>query len=263
MNLPSNTRSLVAVGIFCAVAGAWLTFVTEARTRSLRGETSSEATSQHSPDRPGVVAAAMEAGSQGARSPELTRAEVGEERWSSLPPSSRRRNDGADQRPRVATTEVERVAAARRQLEFLELQKPENFLAIFDVMKHENGGNPKQLETARAESHRYIIARTKVLERMLRRFIDDPGADQGLEKDALAHLDETFRAKVGSLARDIPGVVNIQEILTTTTLKAPAFAEPPADEAAEPNEDVVDRNHESDQSSIQSTGAAHDQSRPK
>jgi hypothetical protein len=263
MKLPSNIRSLVAVGIFSAVAGAWLTFVTEARTRSLRGGTSTETTSQPSPDSPDVAAAAMAAASQGVPSPEFSRAELGEERSSSSPSSSRRRNVAADQRPRVAPTEVERVAAARRQLDFLERQKPENFLAIFDVMKHENGGNPKQLETARAESHRYIIARTKVLERMLRRFIDDPEADQGLEKDALARLDDTFRAKVDSLARDIPGVVNIQEILTTTTLKAPAFAEPPADEPGEPNENVVDRNDESDQSSIPSTGAAHDQSRPK
>jgi len=45
MNLPSNTRSLLAFGIFCIVAGAWLTFVTAARTQSLRGEPSVTSTS--------------------------------------------------------------------------------------------------------------------------------------------------------------------------------------------------------------------------
>ena len=45
MNLPSNVRSLVAFGFFCTVAGAWLTFVTEARTRSLRAELFAESTS--------------------------------------------------------------------------------------------------------------------------------------------------------------------------------------------------------------------------
>jgi len=44
MNLPSNVRSLVALGFFCTVAGAWLTFLTEARTRSLRAELFSEST---------------------------------------------------------------------------------------------------------------------------------------------------------------------------------------------------------------------------
>ena len=45
MNLPSNVRSLVALGFFCTGAGAWLTFVTEARTRSLRAEMFAESTS--------------------------------------------------------------------------------------------------------------------------------------------------------------------------------------------------------------------------
>jgi hypothetical protein len=35
MTLPSNFRSLVAFGIFCVVAGAWLTLVTEVRARPL------------------------------------------------------------------------------------------------------------------------------------------------------------------------------------------------------------------------------------
>jgi hypothetical protein len=260
MNLPSNIRSLVVLGIFCAVAGAWLTFVTEARTRSLSDPNSAGSTSIAPPtSASGLPPRSTDTSLAGStESLHARRAIVGP----MGAPSGAARKIGAEGPP-AAPTDAERVASARRQLEFLELQKPENFLAIFDVMKQENGGNPKQLETARAESHRYIIARTKVLERMLRRFIDDPGADQGLEKDALASLDETFRAKVDSLARDMPAVANIQEILTTTTLKAPPFAEPPADEPEEPSEDVVDRHYESDQSSIQSPGAAHDQSSQK
>ena len=259
MNLPSNIRSLLAFGVFCAVGAAWLTSVTAARTRSLSDPTSAEPTS---------IAPATSASGLASRSTDTSLAGSAESlharRAIVAPgaPSGAARKIGAEGH-RAAPTDAERVASARRQLEFLELQKPENFLAIFDVMKHENRGNTNQLETARAESHRYIIARTKVLERMLRRFIDDPQTDHGLEKDALTRLDETFRAKVDSLARDIPAVANVQEILTTTTLKAPAFAESPADEPGEPNENVVDQNYESDQSSIQSPGAAHDQSSQK
>jgi hypothetical protein len=39
MTLPSNVRSLFAFGVFCAVAGAWLTLVTEARTAHLTSDT--------------------------------------------------------------------------------------------------------------------------------------------------------------------------------------------------------------------------------
>lgn len=39
MTLPSNVRSLFAFGVFCAVGGAWLTLVTEARTASLTSDT--------------------------------------------------------------------------------------------------------------------------------------------------------------------------------------------------------------------------------
>jgi hypothetical protein len=39
MTLPSNVRSLIACGAFCAVGGAWLTLVTEIRTLPLRPDT--------------------------------------------------------------------------------------------------------------------------------------------------------------------------------------------------------------------------------
>jgi hypothetical protein len=231
MNLPSNFRSLVAFGLFWAVGGAWLTFVTEARTRSLRGETS-EATTSHPPG--SSSAAAKHTGADRGLSsfPRAARAAQ-----TASPGPAGHVTSAA--RPRSAPTDVERIATARRELEFLELQKPENFLAMFDMMKGENRGDAKQLEAARAESHRYIIARTKVLERMLRRFIDDPSSDQSLETDALARLDDAFRAKVDSFARDIPDVANVQEILTTTTLKAPSFTDRVVDEP-EASNDIAD-----------------------
>ena len=237
MNLPSNARSLLAFGIFCTVAGAWLTFVTAARTRSLRGEPSVTSTAMDSAGSSNAVPSPPTdtARSESKDSPSSSRAILAR---SNGAPGAEPKN--AAERRRAAPTEAERVAAARRQLEFLELQKPENFLAIFDMINDESRGNAKQLETARAESHRYIVARTRVLERMLRRFIDDPDADHGLETEALARLDDAFRAKVESLARDIPAVANIQEILTTTTLRAPAFTEQPSDESQASNEVVVD-----------------------
>jgi len=236
MNFPSNIRSLLAFGVFCAAGAAWLTSATEAGTRSLRDPSTAGSMSvAPNTSAGGLASRSTDTSPAGtAESPHARRATVAP----GAPSGAARRIEGKG--PRAAPTDAEKVAAARRQLEFLELQKPENFLAIFDMMKNENRGTAKQLETARAESHRYIIARTNVLERMLRRFIDDPAADQGLETDALARLDEAFRTKVDSLARDIPAVANVQEILTTTTLKAPAFAEPPADEPEEPHENVVD-----------------------
>ena len=237
MNLPSNARSLFAFGIFCTVAGAWLTFMTAARTRSLRGEPSVTSTAMVPAGSSIAVAShptdSARSGSKDALTTTRARFAPSEEALGD-------ERKSAAERRRAAPTEAERVAAAGRQLEFLELQEPENFLAIFDMIKSESPGNAKQLETARAESHRYIIARTRVLERMLRRFIDDPDADHGLETEALARLDDAFRSKLESLARDIPAVANLQEILTTTTLKAPAFTEQPSDESRASNEDVVD-----------------------
>jgi hypothetical protein len=100
---------------------------------------------------------------------------------------------------------------------------------VFDMMKQENRWDNRVLETARAASHGYILARTRVLEGMLRRFIDDPDADRGSETDALARLDDEFKQRIDSLARDVPALTNLQEILTTTSLKAPTFAEPDRD----------------------------------
>ena len=42
MTLPSNVRSLVALGLFSFLGGAWLTLATEARTRAFRREAKAE-----------------------------------------------------------------------------------------------------------------------------------------------------------------------------------------------------------------------------
>jgi hypothetical protein len=118
------------------------------------------------------------------------------------------------------------VSAAHRELEQLEVQEPQNFLAIFDMMREDAPGRDKTLEEGRRASHAYILARMRILEQMLRRFIDDPESDHTVESDALAHLDADFKQTVDTLARDVPSLASIQEILTPTTLKAPAFADP-------------------------------------
>ena len=118
------------------------------------------------------------------------------------------------------------VETAHRELQLLEVQDPQNFLAIFDMMREEAQGHDKALETGRSASHAYILARMRVLERMLRRFIDDPDGDRTLETDELARVDADFKQTIDSLARDVPPLANVQEILTTTMLKAPAFTDP-------------------------------------
>jgi hypothetical protein len=118
------------------------------------------------------------------------------------------------------------VAAAHRELELLEVQEPKNFLAIFDMLREEEHWNEKTIEAGRRESHAYVLARMRILEHMLRRFIDDPESDHALESDALAHLDTDFQGKMDALARDVPPMANLQELITTTMLKAPAFTDP-------------------------------------
>ena len=118
------------------------------------------------------------------------------------------------------------VNVAHRELETLELQEPKYFLAVFDMMKDEDRWDEKTLEAGRSESHRYILARMKVLSGMLRRFIDDPESDYTLETDRLAEIDDEFKTRIDALSRDVPALANIQELLTNTILKAPAFTDP-------------------------------------
>ncbi|HMJ54426.1 MAG TPA: hypothetical protein VK540_20230 [Polyangiaceae bacterium] len=218
MKLPSHIRSPRAMGILCIVGGAWLTLATETRTRPLYRPTETQASSS-----PSALGAAQER-------PRASKTDPAQDaRKSARYPGAARASVGGAM-PRPAASAIpegreERVAAARRELELLSVQKPENFLAVFDMMKQENRWDDKVLEGARAASHGYILARTRVLEGMLRRFIDDPDGDRGLETDALARLDDEFKQRIDSLARDIPALTNLQEILTTTSLKAPTFAE--------------------------------------
>jgi hypothetical protein len=123
-------------------------------------------------------------------------------------------------------TREERLAIARRELDFLEVQDPSNFLALFDMMKRQNRWDEGKLTALKEESHGYIVERTRVLTQMLRRFIDDPDCDHALEMDSLRILDRNFKEKVDWLARDIPDIGNVQEILATTTLRVPTFADP-------------------------------------
>jgi hypothetical protein len=118
------------------------------------------------------------------------------------------------------------VNVAHRELEALELQEPKYFLTVFDMMKEEERWDEKTLEAGRGETHRYILARMKILSGMLRRFIDDPESDHTLETDLLAELDDQFKTKIAALSRDVPALSNVQQLLTSTTLKAPAFADP-------------------------------------
>jgi hypothetical protein len=126
--------------------------------------------------------------------------------------------------PRMDEEQKRLVATAHRELEQLAVQEPTNFLAIFDMMK-EGKGSEKAIEAGRRASHAYILARTHILEGMLRRFIDDPESDDTLETDALARLDADFRAKIDALTADVPAMASLQEVLTTTILKAPAFTD--------------------------------------
>lgn len=118
------------------------------------------------------------------------------------------------------------VNVAHRELEALELQEPKYFLAVFDMMKEEERWDEKTLEAGRRESHRYILARMKVLSGMLRRFIEDPESDHTLESDLLAEIDDDFKTKIDALSRDVPALADVQRLLTSTTLKAPAFTDP-------------------------------------
>ena len=135
----------------------------------------------------------------------------------------------ASRAPAPRSTSEERarlVETAHRELALLEVQEPKNFLALFDLMREDAPGQDKTLQAGRSASHAYILARMTILERMLRRFIDDPDSDRTLESDALASLDADFKQTIDSLARDVPSMASVQEILTTTMLKAPAFTDP-------------------------------------
>jgi len=92
-------------------------------------------------------------------------------------------------------------------------------------MKESGKGSEIAIDAGRRASHAYILARTHILEGMLRRFIDDPESDHTLETDALARLDASFRAKIDALTTDVPAMASLQEVLTTTILKAPAFTD--------------------------------------
>ena len=135
---------------------------------------------------------------------------------------------------RVATAQAVRrpseerarlVETAQRELALLEVQEPANFLALFDLMREDAPDHDKALEAGRAASHAYILARMRILEGMLRRFIDNPDGDRTLETDVLARVDADFKQTIDSLARDVPSMASVQEILTTTMLKAPAFTD--------------------------------------
>lgn len=228
MKLPTDVRALFAFGILCIVVGAGLTFAIVSRTQRLRGAAKPDliAATDKGPER-----AQLHSPPRGAK-PLLTPHAA----HASTDLARGQRKGGAPRREPVAAlpeARQERVATARRELELLEVQKPESFLAIFDMMKQEARWNDKTLQDARAASHGYILARTRVLERMLRRFIDDPEAEHGLEIEALARLDDEFKQKTDALARDIPAVANLQEILVTTSLKAPTFAVPDPDSDSE------------------------------
>lgn len=125
----------------------------------------------------------------------------------------------------VSAERARLVRSAHRELEQLELQEPHNFLALFDMMLEEEQGKEKIVEVGRNASHVYILARMRILERMLCRFIDDPESDHTLEIDALVRGDADFKQTIDGLAREIPTLAGIPDLLTSTTLKAPAFLE--------------------------------------
>jgi hypothetical protein len=145
-------------------------------------------------------------------------------------------NLGADIGDRTAAGKKARLAdpkererlvnVAYRELEALELQEPKYFLTVFDMMKEEEQWDEKTLEAGRSETHRYILARMKVLSGMLRRFIEDPESDHAMETNRLAELDDEFKTKIDALSRDVPALANVQQLLTSTTLKVPAFTDP-------------------------------------
>jgi len=133
----------------------------------------------------------------------------------------------SDDAPRPVNEERARLLeTAHRELQLLEVQEPQNFLVLFDMMREDAPGQDKALEAGRSASHAYILARMRILERMLRRFIDDPDSDCSLESEALAQVDADFKGTIDALSRDVPSMASVQEILTTTMLKAPAFTEP-------------------------------------
>ena len=155
------------------------------------------------------------------RPPRLARAAKREDRAGPTAGASRRKAE-----PRVSEEKKRLVATAHRELEQLEVQEPTSFLAVFDMMKEDGKGSEKAIEAGRRASHAYILARMRILEGMLRRFIDDPESDHALETEALARVDAEFREKLDALARDVPPMANLQEVLTTTILKAPTFIDP-------------------------------------
>jgi hypothetical protein len=128
------------------------------------------------------------------------------------------------------------VKTAERELDQLEVQEPANFLAMFDMLRGEHRWDERIVAAAEGASHEYILARMNILARMLHRFIDDPESDHSVESDALAALDDAFAQKLDTFARDVPAVGNIRELLTSTSLKTPAFIESPIQEAPRTNE---------------------------
>jgi hypothetical protein len=234
VQIPNHMRSLLAFGGFCAVAGAWVTLSAEARSRSsadekMEGSAERADTIENTPAVHQRMPPTMSKRSGGRTGRSV--ASVASAPNGVRAAAERQRNDAGP-----AELREERDAAARRELEFLAAQEPSNFLALFDLVKQENRWDAKTIEAARAETHAYILARTRMLEQMLHRHIGAPDADHALEAEALARLDADFKGKLDSLARDIPPLANIQEMLTTTTLKAPSFTAPEEDEGGQGNE---------------------------
>jgi len=222
-----TARGLVLLGLFCAVASAWGTLSVHGRSRSDDVDTKVQTKAPAPSAGPSTADRAADRHESAPRVRPIGRAANA----TGAPTDVVADTSDAGTRHRQASAQErqERVANARHELEFLENQDPAHFLAIFEVMKTDGRWDNRKLEAARNESHAYIIARTRLLERMLHRFIDDPDSDHTLEIDALAHLDLDFKEKLDGFARDIPPVANLQDLLTTTTLKTPGFTEAPAE----------------------------------
>jgi len=205
----SQSKRWVGLAAFGALAAAGLVLAVSGQDAALPTDRPSTVVADMIGSAPSASAVAS---APSARSPRLTRAASAAPRRVA--------------EPRVSDDRERLVAIAHRELEQLEVQEPTNFLAIFDMMKESGEDSEKAIEAGRRESHAYILARMRILEGMLRRFIDDPESDHTLETDALARLDAAFQKNIDALTRDVPPMRNLYEVLTTTILKAPAFIDP-------------------------------------
>lgn len=126
---------------------------------------------------------------------------------------------------------------ARVELERLQRQDPESFLAVFDFIDSERG-SVEEIQPLRLITARYITGRSAILRRMHARFIDDPDADHSLELGELERLALEFRRELDWYAQKVPDVGNFDEILHTTTLRLPSFLAS-SDEAYPEKEPIV------------------------